>query len=716
MGQPAKVLSVTPVSNAKLNEIKSKNKINNTLTVFAYNVKLDNGDDVNIIVRDANNNKQSDADDVFKVIEGDKVTTFDKKLVNNVEKKVITLDANTLKTELSKVISGTAIKTDNTPSYAFTLSSANSNPLKSLLTNKAVTAPDEHPGATKMNTGNVYITELPVGTKSIQLTIYDRNKNGIVDNKDAFQVGTGVKSVIKPNELIDAMKAAKISIEYEDADATRPTWDKVNEQNLKQVNTYKDKISNKASDICPLSSLYSPVVAPTNATNTATPEKTPAKVVTNPVATPEAPATPAASASSSSNIPEAISFTSEQLDSLKEYGITQAVIDDVNNLPVDKLNKLFTATPGESNVHIDGLSLKMKRNLAILQKAAASKGIVLPTVNSAFRTYDEQEALFKKYGSSRAAEPGSSWHEDKDGKGGNAIDFKDSGNSDNRVLAGIWTKMGNRWGGSFKTGIKEPWHFDLGSPSGSPDSIDRDSFNSFNMVMGNPFMNFFNLMDYSALGYNFGFCAASLAGAGNLYDTSYFNYEDKFFGSILGNLASFTNKLATGSFTVPNMFGGYSYSSYSALPKDLSEQVEKYSPIIETAASKNQVDSKLICSMIKRESGFNPSLTSEKGAKGLMQLMPDTAKGLGVTDSFDPQQNIDGGTKYIADLLNQFHGNTKLALAAYNWGPSHDILTPNASYDAIESKLPPETQKYVREVMNNYNTFDQWGVKKKPVV
>lgn len=664
MGQPTKVSSVTPVVGAKLNEIKSKNNIKNDVTVFAYEMNLANGDNVTMIVGDSNGSKQPDAGDVFKIVEGAKLSAFDKKLVNNVEKKVITLDANSLKTELSKAISGTTINTDNnTPSYAFTLSG--SNELKSLLVNKAV-----------------------ITTDSLKIA-----NNKIVGKKDgATQISY---EATMPEDAADKFfndhpdQAAKQSYVK---DPTTGKW---------VFKPMKGRIQIDKSTL----------VKP----------QTPAKVVTNPVVTPakvsaEAPATPAAPAASSSNIPDAISFTSEQLDSLKEYGITQAVIDDVNNLPIDKLNKLFTATPGESNVHIDGLSLKMKRNLAILQKAAASKGIVLPTVNSAFRTYDEQEALFKKYGSSRAAEPGSSWHEDKDGKGGNAIDFKDSGNSDNRVLAGIWTKMGNRWGGSFKTGIKEPWHFDLGSPSGSPDSIDRDSFNSFNMVMGNPFMNFFNLMDYSALGYNFGFCAASLAGAGNLYDTSYFNYEDKFFGSILGNLANFTNKLATGTYTFP-MNSGFShikFNEYKALPVDLSAEVTKYSPIVDKYSKEHGLDPEFVFSMIKQESGFKPDNVSSSGAKGLMQLMPGTADTLNVDNVFDPDDNVKGGTRYIADQIDTFNNDKKLALAAYNAGPNRVKKLMNqygSSYEKICPQLPQETKDYVNKVMENYGTFDKWGKK-----
>ena len=107
---------------------------------------------------------------------------------------------------------------------------------------------------------------------------------------------------------------------------------------------------------------------------------------------------------------------------------------------------------------------------------------------------------------------------------------------------------------------------------------------------------------------------------------------------------------------------------YSPEPIYKHKKEHIFHPIIVQVAHNHQVDPALIKAIIKAESSYNPRAISKRGAKGLMQLMPRTAKALGVEDSFNPEQNIKGGVRYFKDLVNQFDGDVKLALAAYNAG------------------------------------------------
>ena len=118
--------------------------------------------------------------------------------------------------------------------------------------------------------------------------------------------------------------------------------------------------------------------------------------------------------------------------------------------------------------------------------------------------------------------------------------------------------------------------------------------------------------------------------------------------------------------------------------------------LVESASERSQVDADFIASVIRAESGNNPKAVSRKGAQGLMQLMPATASQMGVTNSFDPAQNIDAGVRYLRDLLLAYNNDMVKALAAYNAGPQRV-----QQYKGV----PPyrETHAYVARVITDYN-------------
>jgi soluble lytic murein transglycosylase-like protein len=156
-------------------------------------------------------------------------------------------------------------------------------------------------------------------------------------------------------------------------------------------------------------------------------------------------------------------------------------------------------------------------------------------------------------------------------------------------------------------------------------------------------------------------------------------------------------------------------SGFTAIPPGSSGPVTKYDSIISQAAFKYGVEAVLVKAVIKQESDFTSGAVSSTGAKGLMQIMPDTAEGLGdpttpegkycnlkITDIFDPTQNINGGTCYLSFLLKKYDNNKELALAAYNAGPT--TVDKCMCVPQFE-----ETQNYVRLVTKYYEDYKGQG-------
>jgi soluble lytic murein transglycosylase-like protein len=143
---------------------------------------------------------------------------------------------------------------------------------------------------------------------------------------------------------------------------------------------------------------------------------------------------------------------------------------------------------------------------------------------------------------------------------------------------------------------------------------------------------------------------------------------------------------ATGAYTPVESAGGESGGEYEAL--------------IDQAASRNGLDPAVLHGLIQQESGFDPSAASSAGASGLTQLMPGTASSMGVANAMNPAESIEGGARYLGQLMTQFAGNTEDALAAYNAGPG-----------AVEQYggVPPyaETQSYVSKVLGNAEAYRQ---------
>lgn len=159
---------------------------------------------------------------------------------------------------------------------------------------------------------------------------------------------------------------------------------------------------------------------------------------------------------------------------------------------------------------------------------------------------------------------------------------------------------------------------------------------------------------------------------------------------ILGNSAV-KGTVSDGSYINLDSYDGSMASGFTS----------KYDDIISEKSALYGVNENLIKAMIKAESDFNPNVVSSAGAMGLMQLMPVNVKELSVQDPFDPAQNIDGGIREIKGYLKSYNGDVKLALAAYNCGPTRvrKLGLDNLNDPEQFAKLPKETRDYITKIM-----------------
>lgn len=200
------------------------------------------------------------------------------------------------------------------------------------------------------------------------------------------------------------------------------------------------------------------------------------------------------------------------------------------------------------------------------------------------------------------------------------------------------------------------------------------------------------------------FTATTGDGDSSIFDTMLSQYMTgaNMDSSALSSYTSSLSALGLGDNIVPPI-AGLDDLMYTAMQQsDTSASSTEYDAYINEAAAKYGIDPSLIRAVIQTESSYNSNAVSSAGAKGLMQLMDGTARSLGVYNSFDPAQNIEGGTKYLASLLDKYNGNEAVALAAYNAGPGRvDRLqiSTNEQLQQLASSLPVETQRYVAKVL-----------------
>jgi hypothetical protein len=258
-----------------------------------------------------------------------------------------------------------------------------------------------------------------------------------------------------------------------------------------------------------------------------------------------------------------------------------------------------------------------------------------------------------------------------------------------------WTAMQCEWGGRWKDtdhSKTELWHFAL-EAQGQATRYKPSGNNSAVAGGGSS----------SPWGGGFDFSMPSFGGGMNFSFPTSFGGFGGFGGGFGGSWFNTTFSSSLGGWGGGYQGGG---SSTRALPSQYQDKVQKYSDTY-------GADARLISAMLDRESSGDPNATSSAGARGLMQLMPGTARQLGVTNITDPDQNISGGIRYITKLIKRYNGDVRTGLAAYNSGPVeiNNLVKRygTTDYNVIGPHVNGQTQEYVRRVMRLYNSSGGGG-------
>lgn len=206
-------------------------------------------------------------------------------------------------------------------------------------------------------------------------------------------------------------------------------------------------------------------------------------------------------------------------------------------------------------------------------------------------------------------------------------------------------------------------------------------------------------------------------GAGAVSETGASSYSSNKSTVDAAAYSELLNSYGTDSLTGTGGLSGWdqlvngSYANYLAAvsaAKGNSSSPSDYDMYIKEASAKYGVPENLIKAVIYCESSFNPNAVSKSGAVGLMQLMPSTAKGLGVTDSYNPRQNIMGGTKYLSSLIENFDGDLILAMAGYNMGGTKVKnlgITPNSQNESAYDSIPKGVMSYAKKVISKMSEY-----------